>query len=410
MASAATGREAEGANALPGARGTQRLWPATTGPACPPAPPPRPGRHQDRRQRAARCDPPPAAAALTSVSRRPHTPRGCHSTAQHSYATVTPQRRHSYATARRRLRRSRSAAPWILPARALTGPARLRKRRLKARLRKRRFHTPTTPSGARAQVAAAVARRRLPGRKHAGALNCRAKGRGWRRRSAASPQGVEGEAAEGAILVVLFRERRGAGFGAEAVPVPCPVGGWREGERLASPGAADNQGRAGRAVNGFSAAEPSRNRCVAVPRAAASPCRLAVHRPSPPSPRSLPSGLSRSRGEAGLLRAVGSQAASGELERVWRGRPPPHPVPLPPRSPSCRPRHRAPARSPRPGLCCRVRAGAGRRLSGAAGGGTPDRRSATRRRPPAEAARVPGPAAELTRIFLQRCENSLATA
>lgn len=127
------------------------------------------------------------------------------------------------------------------------------------------------------------------------------------------------------------------------------MGGWREGERPASRGAACNRGRGVRAVSRFSAAQPSPNRCAAVPRAAASSCRLAVHRPSLPGASFHP--------------------CPGAVGRPHR---PPVPRPRTSCAPSRRPGLR-PAR-PFPGQRCAVRDRSGVRAGG-------DRPSSRRRAP-----------------------------
>lgn len=167
-------------------------------------------------------------------------------------------------------------------------------------------------------------------------------------------------------MVVLCRELRGAGFGAEPVLVACPVGGWREGERPASRGAACNRGRGVRAVSWFSAAQPSRNRCAAVPRAAASSCRLAAHHRSLPGASLHP--CPGAAGRPGFSAGSDHKWPLGGRSAFGAGRPPLHRVPLTPCSPS---RRRRPFPCLRCAACGRsgVRAGAGRRSSGAAGGG-----------------------------------------
>lgn len=189
-----------------------------------------------------------------------------------------------------------------------------------------------------------------------------------------------------------------------------PVGGWRKGERPAFRGAACSRGRRG-SCREPTLGSPNRRGAAArqfpgprPPRAAWLPVTL--------PPRCLPSALSRCRGEAAPLRGVGSQAASGGTERVWRGAA--SPSPRSPRSLFPVPRPWASARSLLPGFGCAVcgrsgaGAGAGRPSSGAAGGGVSGWLSAARsarKRPRAEAGRAAGPAAGLARLFLQRCES-----
>lgn len=191
-----------------------------------------------------------------------------------------------------------------------------------------------------------------------------------------------------------------------------PVGGWRKGERPAFRGAACSRGRGIRAVSRLSAAPT-----LAELLRGSSPGRGLLVPPGCPSPfppgaslRPCPGAVGRPRLSAGSdhRRLLAGRSACGA------GRPPPHPVPLAPCSPSRRPRPWASARSPLPGFGCAVcgrsgaRAGAGRPSSGAAGGGASGWLSAARsarKRPRGEAGRAAGPAAGLARLFLRRCEH-----